>query len=207
MINLPGGFISNENNVATVTRSQNRSPLSESDLSDDMAEPWLLLRILSEPLCSCSSRTLSSLCSQRRRPFICSARSSCSCSFCRGDKEGRRLPMQKLAGAGAAWWREERSVLPWCAAAPASRGWGWCSSPSRTTAGFAPWAAPGSASAELVCKGNKSKHFLLAHVFPQRSVSLTPTHHTHTHSTIILVTCFSPARCELTWGAGKVTQR
>ena len=56
-------------------------PLSESDLSEDMVEPWLSFLILSEPLCSCSSRTLSSLCSQRRRPFICSARSSCSCSF------------------------------------------------------------------------------------------------------------------------------
>ena len=60
---------------------QGHVPLSESDLSEDMVEPWLSFLILSEPLCSCSSRTLSSLCSQRRRPFICSARSSCSCSF------------------------------------------------------------------------------------------------------------------------------
>lgn len=65
-------------------------PLSESDLSDDMTEPWLLLRILSEPLCSCSSRTRSSLCSQRRRPFSCSARSSCSCSFWKGKPNLRR---------------------------------------------------------------------------------------------------------------------
>lgn len=56
-------------------------PLSESDLSEDMVDPWLSFLILSVPLCSCSSRTRSSLCSQRRRPFSCSARSSCSCSF------------------------------------------------------------------------------------------------------------------------------
>lgn len=54
-----------------------------------MTEPWLLLRILSEPLCSCSSRTRSSLCSQRRRPFSCSARSSCSCSFWKGKPKLR----------------------------------------------------------------------------------------------------------------------
>lgn len=57
-------------------------PLSESDLSEDMVEPWLSFLILSEPLCSCSSRTRSSLCCQRRRPLSCWASSSCSCSFC-----------------------------------------------------------------------------------------------------------------------------
>lgn len=59
-----------------------------------MTEPWLLFRILSEPLCSCSSRTLSSLCSHRRRPFSCSARSSCSCSFWKG----KRIPKPQT------WW-------------------------------------------------------------------------------------------------------
>lgn len=60
------------------------SPLSESDRSEETAEPRLSLRILSvaAPACSFSRRTRSSCCSQRRRPFSSSARSACSCSFC-----------------------------------------------------------------------------------------------------------------------------
>ena len=53
-----------------------------------MVDPWLSFLILSVLLCSCSSRTCSSLCSQRRRPFCCSARSSCSCSFWDEKAEG-----------------------------------------------------------------------------------------------------------------------
>lgn len=66
-----------------------------------MDEPWLSFLILSEPLCSCSSRTRSSLCCQRRRPFSCSASSSCSCSFCKREEspaqtraEGRSVRRQ-----------------------------------------------------------------------------------------------------------------
>lgn len=71
-------------------------PLSESDLSEDMVDPWLLFLILSVPLWSCSSRTCSSLCSQRRRSFSCSARSSCSCSFWNVADEGERDIWSKL---------------------------------------------------------------------------------------------------------------
>lgn len=73
-------------NLTLTSEAQHDLPLSESDLSDDMAEPWLSFLILSEPLCSCSSRTRSSLCCQRRRPFSCSASSSCSCSFWKGGR-------------------------------------------------------------------------------------------------------------------------
>lgn len=68
-----------------------------------MTEPWLLFRILSEPLCSCSSRTLSSLCSQRRRPFSCSARSSCSCSFWKG----KQIPKPQTWWARVIMWSDD----------------------------------------------------------------------------------------------------
>lgn len=71
-------------------------PLSESDLSEDMVDPWLLFLILSVPLWSCSSRTRSSLCSQRRRSFSCLARSSCFCSFWNVADEGERDIWAKL---------------------------------------------------------------------------------------------------------------
>lgn len=148
-------------------------PLSESDLSEDMVEPWLSFLILSEPLCSCSSRTLSSLCSQRRRPFICSARSSCSCSFW-------KVKAQKF-NLNPALKKKDRNVVcclrggrccsehcaftptvlcvPLCGAGPVSAGWGWCSSLSQMTEELAFWAAPGSASVELVCKSTKATPF------------------------------------------------
>lgn len=69
-----------------------------------MDEPWLSFLILSEPLCSCSSRTRSSLCCQRRRPFICWASSSCSCSFCSATEpssDGRRGHARPGGGGGS----------------------------------------------------------------------------------------------------------
>ncbi len=136
-----------------------------------MVDPWLSFLILSVPLCSCSSRTRSSLCSQRRRPFTCCARSSCSCSFWRENAPGqtgeRRTTMDSNSNAAYRIRGEDDDAdslsdrtavratagalrLPLCEAGLVSAGWGWCSSSSPTTEGLASWAAPGRASAELV---------------------------------------------------------
>lgn len=42
--------------------------------------------------------------------------------------------------------------LPLCEAGLVSAGWGWCFSSSQMTEELASWAAPGTASAELVYK-------------------------------------------------------
>lgn len=130
-------------------------PLSESDLSEDMLDPWLLFLILSVPLCSCSSRTRSSLCSQSRRPFSCSARSSCSCSFWNeeaGRKTSERRTKPHIRRTPLSTKTSTLGVLcsPLCGAGLAAVDWGWCSSWSQTTGGLVSWAAPGSASTELV---------------------------------------------------------